>query len=273
MAIVFSQELFEKICSSATNSTAEVYDMIAPHLEDTLQSINVELLGSMADKLDTVPGLEQAVIKLVCLRTYAEQIPELDLVLTPTGFGIVSNQNLAPASADRVKNLLQKVTNAYDDTYDRCLELLVGTDWADTPQARINIPNLIYTAKQLKMYVDFPSSDVHRSKLVEFRTKMYQAEERIMQSVSAEFFNHIIEQSRHNDFTREESFMADYMCRFIGFCIAKNWTAAKSMLERIENFAESNVNVFTSYKNSQAYKVKHFETYKNEQEDSTYFFG
>ena len=139
MAIIFSQELFEQICSSATNSTAEVYDMIAPHLEDTLQSINVELLGTMADKLDTIPGLEQAVTKLVCLRTYAEQIPELDLVLTPTGFGIVSNQNLAPASADRVKNLLQKVTNAYDDTYDRCLELLVGTDWADTSQARINV--------------------------------------------------------------------------------------------------------------------------------------
>ena len=33
MAITFSQEIFEKICSSATHSTAEVYDMIAPHLE------------------------------------------------------------------------------------------------------------------------------------------------------------------------------------------------------------------------------------------------
>ena len=153
MAITFSQEIFEKICSSATHSTAEVYDMIAPHLDDTLQSINHVLLGDMADKLETVPGLEQAVTKLVCLRTYQEQIPQLDLVLTPTGFGVVSNQNLAPASADRVKNLLQQVTNAYEDTYDRCLELLVGTDWADTAQARINIPNLIYTARQLKMSI------------------------------------------------------------------------------------------------------------------------
>ena len=117
--------------------------MIAPHLDDTLQSINRVLLGDMADKLDTVPGLEAAVIKLVCLRTYQEQIPQLDLVLTPTGFGVVSNQNLAPASADRVKNLLQQVTNSAEDAYDRCLELLVGTDWADTAQARINIPNLI----------------------------------------------------------------------------------------------------------------------------------
>ena len=83
MAITFSQEIFEKICSSATNSTAEVYDMIAPHFDDTLQSINRVLLGDMADKLESVPGLEQAVTKLVCLRTYQEQIPELDLVLTP----------------------------------------------------------------------------------------------------------------------------------------------------------------------------------------------
>lgn len=94
MAITFSQEIFEKICSSATHSTAEVYDMIAPHLDDTLQSINHVLLGDMADKLGTVPGLEQAVTKLVCLRTYQEQIPQLDLVLTSTGFGVVSNQNL-----------------------------------------------------------------------------------------------------------------------------------------------------------------------------------
>lgn len=273
MAITFSQEIFEKTCSSATNSTAEVYDMIAPHLDDTLQSINCVLLGDMADKLDTIPGLEQAVTKLVCLRTYQEQIPQLDLVLTPTGFGVVSNQNLAPASADRVKNLLQQVTNAAEDTYDRCLELLVGTSWADTAQARINIPNLMYTAKQLKMYVDFPSADVHRSKLLEFRTKIYQAEEKIRQHVSAEFFDHILEQARHNAFTKEESAMADYMCKFIGFCIAKNWPAAKSMLERIENYAESKVEVFTSYKDSEAYKVKHFQTYQNEKDDSTYFWG
>lgn len=82
--------------------------MIAPHLDDTLQSINCVLLGDMADKLDTIPGLEQAVTKLVCLRTYQEQIPQLDLVLTPTGFGVVSNQNLAPASADRVKTCCSK---------------------------------------------------------------------------------------------------------------------------------------------------------------------
>ena len=263
----------EIILKEASNLYIDKPEQIEVYKQALKVLDEVKKLGDMADKLDTVPGLEQAVTKLVCLRTYQEQIPQLDLVLTPTGFGVVSNQNLAPASADRVKNLLQQVTNAAEDTYDRCLELLVGTSWADTAQARINIPNLMYTAKQLKMYVDFPSADVHRSKLLEFRTKIYQAEEKIRQHVSAEFFDHILEQARHNAFTKEESAMADYMCKFIGFCIAKNWPAAKSMLERIENYAESKVEVFTSYKDSEAYKVKHFQTYQNEKDDSTYFWG
>lgn len=269
--MTITKEQFEKIISSATNSTSEVFDMISLHLEEVGLQLRNELLGAMADDLEAVPGLEQCVMKLICLRTYAEQIPQLDLVLTPTGFGVVSNQNLAPASADRVKNLLQQVTNAYEDSYDRCLELLVGTDWADTTLARINIPNLIYTARQLKLYADFP--DVHRSKLIELRTKMYQAEEKIMQHVSAEFFEHLLEQARHNTFTKEETAMVDYMSKFIGFCIVKNYSAAKNMLERIENYAESRLDAFSSYKDSVAYKAKHFQTYQNEKDDSTYFWG
>lgn len=101
--MTITKEQFEKIISSATNSTSEVFDMISPHLEEVGLQLRNELLGAMADDLEAVPGLEQCVMKLICLRTYAEQIPQLDLVLTPTGFGVVSNQNLAPASADRVK--------------------------------------------------------------------------------------------------------------------------------------------------------------------------
>ena len=261
MAITFSQEIFEKICSSATHSTAEVYDMIAPHLDDTLQSINCVLLGDMANKLDTVPGLEQAVTKLVCLRTYQEQIPQLDLVLTPTGFGVVSNQNLAPASADRVKNLLQQVTNAAEDTYDRCLELLVGTSWADTAQARINIPNLMYTAKQLKMYVDFPSARMSTSlKLLEFRTEMYRQRKDTAARVGRVLRPHprtgpaqCVHQRRvchgrlhvqiHRLLHRKE------------LAASKEHAGTSSRTPGIRK-----VEVFTSYKDSEAYKVKRFQT-------------
>ena len=45
--------------------------------------------------------------KLVACQAYMTAIPSLDLVLTPNGFGIVSNQNIVPASRERVDALLQ----------------------------------------------------------------------------------------------------------------------------------------------------------------------
>ena len=41
--------------------------------------------------------------KLVACQAYMTAIPSLDLVLTPNGFGIVSNQNIVPASRERVE--------------------------------------------------------------------------------------------------------------------------------------------------------------------------
>ena len=43
--------------------------------------------------------------QIVVADAFHGALPSLDLVLTPNGFGIVSNNNVAPASADRVNRL------------------------------------------------------------------------------------------------------------------------------------------------------------------------
>lgn len=43
--------------------------------------------------------------RIVALDAFYRAVPSLDLVLTPNGFGVVSNQNVAPASKERVANL------------------------------------------------------------------------------------------------------------------------------------------------------------------------
>lgn len=45
-------------------------------------------------------------IKIVVIKAFADAAHSLDLVITPTGFGIVSTDNLAPASKDRVERLV-----------------------------------------------------------------------------------------------------------------------------------------------------------------------
>lgn len=70
---------------------------------------------------------------VVAHKAFHDAIPCLDLILTPNGFGIVSNQNVAPASAERVKNLRAAELAARDEAIDRLFRLLfASTDYRAT---------------------------------------------------------------------------------------------------------------------------------------------
>jgi hypothetical protein len=57
-------------------------------------------------------------------------------VLTPTGFGIVSNGNIAPASAERVARLSESLLLLRDTLIDQLLShLCQNATWRETPQA------------------------------------------------------------------------------------------------------------------------------------------
>lgn len=56
--------------------------------------------------------------------TYFEALPFLNLVLTGSGFGIISNQNMAPASADRVRALAVGLLEAAHNFLDALLAFL-----------------------------------------------------------------------------------------------------------------------------------------------------
>ena len=75
--------------------------------------------------------------KLVACQAYMTAIPSLDLVLTPNGFGIVSNQNIVPASRERVDALM----NSLESQRDSAIETLIlrfssRTDWQQSAQGK-----------------------------------------------------------------------------------------------------------------------------------------
>lgn len=79
--------------------------------------------------------LTAKVIPPLAYLTLYESIPFLDLVLTGSGFGIVSNTNIAPASADRVRALATASLEAANNAMDTLLFWLQSssntyyTDW------------------------------------------------------------------------------------------------------------------------------------------------
>ena len=64
-------------------------------------------------------------------------IPSLDLVLTPNGFGIVSNQNIVPASRERVDALITSLESQRDAAIEALiLRLSSRNDWRESPQGQ-----------------------------------------------------------------------------------------------------------------------------------------
>ncbi|MBD5172297.1 MAG: hypothetical protein HDT02_03635 [Bacteroidales bacterium] len=68
-------------------------------------------------------------------------IPSLDLVVTPTGFAVTSNNNLAPASRDRVAAAREQARKSADNALLRIIHsLVVSGDWSKSPVTTLADP-------------------------------------------------------------------------------------------------------------------------------------
>ena len=90
---------------------------------------------------DVFPQLTEAEVaplsKLVAYHAYMSAVPSLDLVLTPNGFGIVSNTNVVPASKERIERLLASLESERDRNIEQLILRLSGrTDWRQTQQGK-----------------------------------------------------------------------------------------------------------------------------------------
>ena len=75
--------------------------------------------------------------KLVACHAYMTAIPSLDLVLTPNGFGVVSNQNVVPASRERIDALITSLESQRDAAIEALvLRLTSRSDWRESPQGK-----------------------------------------------------------------------------------------------------------------------------------------
>jgi len=81
--------------------------------------------------------LRAATTQVVVYEAFRRAVPHLDVILTPNGFGIVSNTNIAPASKERITRLLDTLLDNRDAAISQLLSLLCAeTLWRDTEQGK-----------------------------------------------------------------------------------------------------------------------------------------
>ena len=142
MLLITNDETLRRFMPNAfatVKGETPLFDKLAPWLsasekwlqENFCGEVSMNEIVAMDDK-NVVKSLASQIVVCEALR-YA--VPSLDLVLTPNGFGIVSNQNVAPASKERVERLIDSLY----DTRDNAVELLLTSlrqmqSWTASPQ-------------------------------------------------------------------------------------------------------------------------------------------
>lgn len=123
----------------AVKGEASLFDKIAYWLDTAEQWIFATFCPEsvtdaiLADK--SLSALHTSLSAVAAHRALADAIPSLDLVQTVNGFAVVSNQNLAPASRDRVDRLIAAHRSQCDTAISALIPLLAAVpQWRDTPQ-------------------------------------------------------------------------------------------------------------------------------------------
>lgn len=126
-------------------------DKIDPWLtaaEDWVMETFTGLAEMEAIAEDPASSVWEHMAQLTVTEALRRAIPSLDIVLTPNGFGIVSNQNVAPASKDRVERLIGQMASQRDHFINMLLaDLRTRSSWRDSAQFRWFTASLIQAPK------------------------------------------------------------------------------------------------------------------------------
>ncbi len=152
--IEIDKNTFERVVPAFKTPTGEVFKKVERFVKEAAaewDSVMVE-----GAKLSAV--IEEKLKVAICSRAAYNAMPHLDLVLTPTGFGIVSNQNTAPASKERVGALREQLRIDASEMEDDVMEYLAWQNLMVDRQMRVR--NLLWTARLMDRYGIRPTDNV-----------------------------------------------------------------------------------------------------------------
>ena len=156
--ITSNEQLYALLPNIQVTVTGEtpLIDKLSPFLSATEKWLSdVFTSGPVFDticQLAEGDTLRVATTQAVIYEAFRRAVPHLDIILTPNGFGIVSNTNIAPASKERINRLLDTLLDNRDAALSQVLSLVPAeTGWLSTEQGKFfaatMFPNLEVTLR------------------------------------------------------------------------------------------------------------------------------
>lgn len=115
-----------------------------------------ELFVKLEKKLPEDQNLLSMCQRIISLSAFAKAIPEMDLVLTESGFAVHNSEKMAPASKTRVEALTRSVAERLDQSIDSLITFLLGSttyiDWRESAQFDNISSGFICTYSEFKRF-------------------------------------------------------------------------------------------------------------------------
>ncbi len=214
--------------------------------------------------------------KVISLDAYQRAIPFLDLIQTANGFGIISNQNLTPASRDRVNRLANETISQRDEAVETMLDLLEDTpayhdDWKGAKAYSVISDCLIMTAKELKRLCSFEGTrkDFLKLKPV-LLLRMYNE---LGRWVSRAFIAELVEQQRDGDVTPANAEVIDMLKISLANYATDNIQDAEAFRNEAVTIMDLEPEQYPTYSSSREYRIRHNIESLNSADSPIFFMG
>jgi len=269
-----TKEVFERYVPAAKmpERNTSIYGRMAAMLEESYSVLIAELVSpAFEDAIASGTELKDKCLRVVCNDAFLRTARSLDLVLTATGFGIVSTESTAPASRARVDALIEQITINKLFTIGDIITLLTQTEgWGATKQASKAIPNLFYRLQHLRELTSLTTTTQNWQLAI---GRAATADILLRSEISEEYMEELLQKERTATLENADIIIVR-MCReFMGnyisfFDEAPNKPAIQRIVEQLETYSSS----YPTYQNSRLYRKRHGERYHNQKEDPTFFF-
>jgi len=271
----------EDFIKSIPTAEGTKFQSIQPFIISADSEIKTMLVGAdLYDYIEALGDTDSIKVNfqnLIAFTAYQNAIPFVDLVQTDNGFAVVSNNNLAPASKERVERLLQWCKQSIDKTTDLLIMQFVISatalaEWKKCSQFN-NLTNcFFFTGIDFANYAKTDNGS--RSDFLKAKGKLITDQKNeLTERLSVNYITQLLEDNRSNSLTDKDAYVVDVCKLALAKFYEDNKKEAHELLTNLIVLIENDLDSYPVYKASAEYALKISPKYENKQSDPTFFFG
>ena len=270
---------FVKCIPTAASSD---WNTLQSYVEMAQMDLTLNLLGTDLNTaliaLAQTDGTRLVANKLLAISAYHAAIPFVDLQQTANGFAVVSNNNLAPASKERVERLITWCEMQIDGLIDVLIKSVMGNatllaKWTLFSEFKEIVNCLFVTGQDFAGFTN-SKEKLRRDEFLRNKAQLLVWQENIIAPVlSKTYLTELIAELRTQTFTPGAANIIHYCKMVLSALLVGNVQQADSLLSKISNLLDANLATYTTYAASAEYTLKNTARDMNKAEHPTFFMG